>query len=329
MNAGTFGKNAEHTPAYKPAFIQSAFNRLLQNMYKQITSNKRKSILLIFVFIIFIILLGWLFSKIAGAGYSPLVFAVAISLIMALVSFYSGDKVALWTAGAKGPIEKNDNPYVFRLVENLCITAGLPLPKIYLIPDAAPNAFATGRDPEHASIALTTGIVEKLENEELEGVIAHELSHVKNYDIRLMMVVIVLVGIVALLSDWLLRFRFFGGKKDDRDGGGQIGAILLLVGIVLAILSPLVAQLIQLAVSRKREFLADADGALLTRYPEGLARALEKISAYKNPMLRANDATAHLYISNPFGGKKTKFFHKLFSTHPPIEERIKTLRGMA
>jgi heat shock protein HtpX len=298
-------------------------------MYKQITSNKRKSILLIVVFVIFIAALGWIFSQISDAGYSPLFFAVAISLVMALFSFYSGDKIALWTAGAKGPIEKNNNPYVYRLVENLCITAGLPMPKIYIISDPAPNAFATGRDPAHASIALTTGLIERLENEELEGVIAHELSHIKNYDIRLMMVVIVLVGVVALLSDWLLRFRFFGGRRSDRDGGGQIGAIMLLIGIALAIISPLIAQLIKLAVSRKREFLADADGSLLTRYPEGLARALEKISTYKEPMLRANDATAHLYIANPFGAKTQKFFHKLFSTHPPTEERIKTLREMA
>jgi heat shock protein HtpX len=297
-------------------------------MYKQITSNKRKSIFLIAIFIIFIVLLGWLFSEIAGAGYSPLAFAVGISLVMALVSYYSGDKVALWTAGAKGPIEKKDNPYVFRLVENLCITAGLPMPKIYLIPDPAPNAFATGRDPRHASIALTTGIVEKLENEELEGVIAHELSHIKNYDIRLMMIVIVLVGIITLLSDWLLRSFFFGGRRDNREGGGQLGPILILVGLVLAILSPLIAQLIRLTISRKREFLADADGALLTRYPKGLAKALEKISTYKTPMLRANDATAHLYISNPFGAKTGQFFHKLFSTHPPIEEQIRNLRNM-
>jgi heat shock protein HtpX len=298
-------------------------------MYKQITSNKRKSFLLIAIFVIFVIFLGWIFGQISNDGYGALILAVIISLIMALVSFYSGDKIALWTAGAKGPLNKNDNPYVYRMVENLCITAGLPMPKVYVIADPAPNAFATGRDPKHASIAITTGLIERLENEELEGVIAHELSHIKNYDIRLMMVVIVLVGVVALLSDWLLRFRFFGGRRDDRDSGGQLGAILLLVGIVLAILSPLLAKLIQLAVSRKREFLADADGALLTRYPEGLAKALEKISAYGEPMIRANDATAHLYISNPFGGKKNKFFHKLFSTHPPAEERIKTLRGMA
>lgn len=298
-------------------------------MYKQITSNKRKSFLLIAIFIIFVIALGWIFGKFTGDSYGALIFALIISLVMALTSFYGGDKVALWTSGAKGPIQKNDNPYIYRMVENLCITAGLPMPKIYLIPDPAPNAFATGRDPKHASIALTTGLIERLENEELEGVIAHELSHIKNYDIRLAMIVIVLVGVVALLSDWLLRFRFFGGKRDDREGGGQIGAILIIVGIILAILSPLVGKLIQLAISRKREFLADADGALLTRYPEGLAKALEKISSYSQPMKMANDATAHLYIANPFGAKTGKFFHKLFSTHPPAEERIKSLRNMA
>ncbi|MFH2136096.1 MAG: M48 family metallopeptidase [Patescibacteria group bacterium] len=298
-------------------------------MYKQITSNKRKSFLLIAIFIVFVIFLGWIFGQFTGDSYGVIILALIISLVMALASFYGGDKIALWTAGAKGPIQKNDNPYVYRLVENLCITAGLSMPKIYLIPDPAPNAFATGRDPKHASIALTTGLVERLENEELEGVIAHELSHIKNYDIRLMMIVIVLVGIVALLSNWLLRFRFLGGRRNDRDGGGQIGVILLLVGLVLAIISPLIGKLIQLAVSRKREFLADADGALLTRYPEGLARALEKITAYKEPMRKANDATAQRYSSNPFGAKTGKFFHKLFSTHPPAEERIKNLRGMA
>lgn len=297
-------------------------------MYKQIDSNKRKSFLLIAIFVIFIVALGWIFSEVSGSGYGPVIAAAVISLIMALFSFYKGDQVALWTAGAQGPIVKEDNPYVYRLVENLCITAGLPLPKIYIISDPAPNAFATGRDPAHASIALTTGLIERLENEELEGVIAHELSHIKNYDIRLMMVVIVLVGIVSLLSNWLLRFRFLGGKRNNRNENGQIGAILILLGIVLAIISPLIAEIIKLAVSRKREFLADADGALLTRYPEGLASALEKISAYHEPMLHANDATAHLFISNPFGDGKQKFSHKLFSTHPPIEERIKILRGM-
>ena len=295
-------------------------------MYKQIDSNKRKTILLIAIFIIFIAGLGWLFGELTELGYWGLAVAIVISVLMSLFSYYKGDKVALWTAGAK-PIQKQDNPYVYRMVENLCITAGLQTPKVYIINDSAPNAFATGRDPKHASVALTTGIIDTLENEELEGVIAHELSHIKNYDIRIMTIVIILVGIIALLANWLLRARLFGfGKRDDR-GGGQLGAILMIAGLILAILSPFIAQLIQLAVSRKREFLADADGALLTRYPEGLAGALEKISHYKQPLRRASDATAHLYIINPFAGTK-KFAAKLFSTHPPVEKRIKALRGM-
>lgn len=297
-------------------------------MYSQIDSNKRKSILLITIFIIIVILLGWVFGQLTSYGYQGLILAIIISILMSLFSYYGGDKVALFTAGAK-PILKEDNPYIYRMVENLCITAGLPLPKIYIISDPAINAFATGRDPEHASLAITLGAIEKLENEELEGVIAHELSHVKNYDIRLMMIVIVLVGIIALLSNWMMRSFLWRRRGDDRNSG-QLGLILLIIGVILTILSPLIAQLIQLAVSRKREFLADASGALLTRYPEGLAKALEKIALFnKDPMRKANDATAHLYLANPFGEKTKKFFHKIFSTHPPIEERIKTLREMA
>lgn len=277
------------------------------------------------IFVIFIIALGWLFGEYTGDRFGGLIIAAIISLVMALFSYYQGDKVALLTAGAK-PIKKEDNPYVYRIVENLAITAGLPAPKVYVINDPAPNAFATGRDPQHASIAVTTGLIEKMENEELEAVLAHELSHVKNYDIRLMMIVIVCVGIVTLLADWMFRARFFG-RGNDREGGGQITAILMIVGLILAILSPLFAKLIQLAISRKREFLADASGALLTRYPEGLARALEKISQYKQPLKHANTATAHLYIASPFGA--TKKFNNLFSTHPPMAERIKALRGMA
>ncbi|OGF20911.1 zinc metalloprotease HtpX [Candidatus Falkowbacteria bacterium RIFOXYB2_FULL_38_15] len=296
-------------------------------MYNQITANKRKSILLVGIFVVFIALLGWLLGEAGGYGYGGLIVAGGISLVMALFSYYGGDKVALITSGAKGPLKKEENPYIYRLVENLCITSGLPMPKIYIIPDPAPNAFATGRDPKHSSIALTTGLIESLENEELEGVIAHELSHIKNYDIRLMMIVIVLVGTVALLSDWFLRFRLFGGGRDNDNN--QINKILIIIGIILAILSPLIAQLIKLAVSRKREFLADADGSLLTRYPEGLARALEKISNYKTPLKKANNAVAHLYISSPFGAKTKNSIHNLFSTHPPIEERIALLRKMA
>ncbi|MFA5135055.1 MAG: M48 family metallopeptidase [Patescibacteria group bacterium] len=296
-------------------------------LYTQIAQNKRKSLLLLGIFFIIIILLGWVFGELTEFGYAGLVIAVFIAVGMSLFSYYSGDKVALWTAGARA-IEKEDNPYVFRMVENLCITAGLPMPKVHIINDPAINAFATGRDPEHSSIAVTTGAIEKLANEELEGVIAHELSHIKNYDIRLMTVVIICVGIIALLSNWFFRISFFGGRRNSR-GDGRIQLILMIIGLILIIFAPLIGQLIKLAVSRKREFLADASGALLTRYPEGLARALEKIKLNNSqPMPRANNATAHLYISNPFGDKAAKGLARLFSTHPPVEERIAALRGM-
>lgn len=296
-------------------------------MYNQIASNKRKSFLLIFFFVAFIIFLGWLFGQLLDLGYSGLFFAILLSIGMSLMGYYAGDKIALATAGAK-PIAKDDNPYLYRIIENLCITTGLPLPKIYLIPDPAINAFATGRDPKHASMAVTTGTLEKLENEELEGVIAHELSHIKNLDVRLMMLVAVLVGTIALLANFFLRAQLFGGRRDRDREGGNLGALLLLIGLVFAILSPLIAQLVQLAVSRRREFLADASGSLLTRYPEGLARALEKIGKDHKPLRSANPATAHLYFTNPFG-QTGKFLTKLFSTHPPLEERIRTLRSMA
>lgn len=291
-------------------------------MYQQIDSNKRKSLALMLIFIVIITGLVWVFNQYYGDGsYGVVVMAAIFATSMSLVSFFAGDKVALSQAGAK-QIAKEDNPYVWRLVENLSITAGLPMPKVYLINDPAMNAFATGRDPKNSSLALTTGIVEGLNNEELEGVIAHELSHIKNYDIRLMMVVIICVGVITLLSDWLWRGSFLRGRsKDENKGGG----LLAIVGFVLIILSPLFAKLIQLAVSRKREFLADASGALLTRYPEGLAKALEKISIQNQPLLRANKATAHLYIANPFQGKGVA---NLFSTHPPIEQRIAALRSM-
>ena len=221
-------------------------------------------------------------------------------------------------------IKKQDNPDLYRLVENLSITAGLPMPKIYIINEMSLNAFATGRDPEHAVVAVTRGLLEKLNRSELEGVLAHELSHIGNRDILLQTVVVVLVGMVALLSDFFVRWSVFGGRKSNR-GGGQLGGIIVLVGFLLAILSPFIATLIHMAISRKREYLADADGALLTRYPEGLASALEKISGDKTPVKAANKATAHLYISNPFKKKKVS---KIFSTHPPIEKRINALRGM-
>jgi heat shock protein HtpX len=298
-------------------------------MYKQITSNKRKTALLLALFTVLVMLIGWAFGEYTDIGYGGLGIAGAVAVVMGLTSYFSGDKLALATSGAKGPIAKNDNAYLYRMVENLAITSGLPMPKVYVIADPAINAFATGRDPKHASIAVTTGAIEKLENEELEGVLAHELSHIQNYDIRLMMVVIVLIGIIALLSDWFLRISFWGGgnRGGRSERGGQAGAILMVVGLVLLILSPIIGELIKLSVSRKREFLADASGALLTRYPEGLARALEKIQAQNIPLKRANNATAHLFLASPFGRTKHTF-SKLFQTHPPVAERIAALRAM-
>ena len=299
-------------------------------MYKEIDSNKRKTALLITLFIAVVMGIGWVFAEFSELGYSSLAIAAVISIVMSIGGYFSGDKVALASAGAQGPIQKNDNPYLHRMIENLVITAGLPMPKIYIIADPAINAFATGRNPQHASIAVTTGAIEKLANEELEGVLAHELSHIKNYDILLMTVVLVLVGLLALLADWFFRMHFWGGgrKRDGGSGGGQAQAILMIAGIILLLLSPIIGQLIQLAISRKREFLADASGSLLTRYPEGLAKALEKIATENMPMKRANNATAHLYIATPFGRTKHAF-SKLFATHPPIEERVTALRGMA
>ncbi len=294
-------------------------------MYSQIDNNKRKSFILTTIFILFILFLGWIFTKISDTGYAGIIMAVIIALIMSLSGYYSGDKVALWTAGAK-ETKKQDNPYVFRMVENLCITAGIPTPKIYVIDDPSPNAFATGRDPKHASIALTTGIIEKMENEELEGVIAHELSHIKNYDIRLMTLVVVLVGIITILTHWFFRMGMFGGRNRNSKQGSA-NTVFFVIGIILIVLSPLIAQLIKLAISRKREYLADASGVLLTRYPEGLANALEKISQYAQPLKNANGATAHLYIASPFGQVKS-FTANLFNTHPPIKERIIALRRM-
>lgn len=277
-------------------------------------------------FLLLVIGLGWLFAYIFN---SPIILiaAVIIAVVQALVAYYSGDQIALSIAGAR-EIEQKDNKELWHIIENLCITAGLPMPRVFIIPDPAPNAFATGRDPKHASLAVTTGLLERLNKNEIQGVVAHELSHIGDYDIRLMTIVVILVGVLSILSSFFLRSQIFGfgGRRRD-SGGGDLGAILFLVAIVAAILAPIAATLIQLAISRKREFLADSAGALLTRYPEGLASALEKISEYKEPMLHASGATAHLYISNPLGEKES-YFSKLFSTHPPISERIAALKAM-
>jgi len=273
-------------------------------------------------FLVFVIGVGYVF---AGAmGNSAILYgAVIFAILMSFGSYWWSDKIVLAMSDAKEVTHDNARE-LYHLVENLCITAGLPIPKIYIIEDTAMNAFATGRDPEHGVICFTTGILNRLEKVELEGVIAHELSHIGNRDILLSTVVVVMVGFVTLLADWFRHWAFFGGKSDDRDRG-QLGVILMIAAIVLSILAPIAAMLMQLAISRKREFLADADGALLTRYPEGLARALEKISTDTEPLEAANRATAHLFIANPFKGKKVT---KLFMTHPPIEDRVKALRGM-
>lgn len=294
-------------------------------LYTHAESNTRKTWIYLTVFFLLIIGLGWLLGYLLESQII-IIFAVVLSILMSFSSYWYSDKIVLSMSRAR-PIEKKDNPELYRLVENLSITAGLPLPKIYIIESAQPNAFATGRDPKHAVVAVTRGLLEKLERAELEGVIAHELSHIGNKDILLGTIIVILVGIVVLLSNFFLRISFFGGGRRGSRGSG--GAILLVLGIAAAILAPLAATLIKLAISRKREFLADTSGSLLTRYPEGLARALEKISRDPHPLKTANNSTAHLYIASPFKGKQTKsWFHRLFMTHPPMEDRIKALRGM-
>ncbi|PJA45143.1 zinc metalloprotease HtpX [Candidatus Uhrbacteria bacterium CG_4_9_14_3_um_filter_50_9] len=292
-------------------------------MYTQIDANKRKTWFLIAIFTIVICLLGWVLGEYGGSGNAGIILAVMIATIMNLVAYFKGDKVALATAGAK-EIQKADNPRLYRMVENLAITAGVPTPKVYVIQDASANAFAAGRDPEHAAIAVTTGLMNIMTDQELEGVLAHEMSHVKNYDIRVMTIVVVLVGVVLLLSDVLMRTFLYGSRGRDNKGALP----LLILGIILAILSPFFAELIKLAVSRSREYLADASASLLTRYPEGLASALEKIAKHDAPMKKANHATAHMFLANPFDPHVAKKFEGWFSTHPPIEERIAKLRGM-
>lgn len=294
-------------------------------VYDRIASNKRKSFLLILSFLALIVFLGYVLGEMTGFGYFGLLFAAALAGTMIIGDYYYGDKIVLSMSGAK-PVEKKDNPYLYNTVEGLSIAAGIPMPKIYYIEDTAPNAFATGRNPQTASIAVTTGLVQKMNRLELEGVVAHEMSHVKNYDTRLMILAAVMVGIVVLLSDWILRATLFAPRSRGSDRKGGAG-IMILVGIALAILAPLIAQIIRLAISRKREYLADADAALLTRYPSGLASALEKIAGDKEPLEVANKATAHLYISNPLKNS-TGWFDSLFSTHPPIEERIRILKQM-
>ena len=298
-------------------------------MYEQITANKVKSVFLVLFFAALVLLVVWAFEQVTGWGRGGLVIALIISLASAVGGYYSSDKIVLAISHAR-PASKEEYPYLYNLVEGLALAAGLPTPGCYVIDDTAPNAFATGRNPEHSVICVTTGLLQKMNRLELEGVIAHEMSHIKNYDVLLQTVAVVMVGIIALLSDWMLRSFWWGGgrRRNQEKGGGQAGAILLVIGLILAILSPLIAQLMQLAISRRREFLADANGAMLTRYPAGLASALKKLAADPEPLEVANKATAHLYIVNPLKNIKGRV-NKLFSTHPPIEERIAALEKMS
>jgi heat shock protein HtpX len=295
----------------------------MATLYNQQEKNIWRTYFLFSMFLILVIGIGW-FASYYFNSRAILYFAVIFSIITSLMSYWNSDKIALSLARAIPVKSREENSYLWNMVENLAITAGLPMPKLYIIPENQINAFATGRDPQNAAIAVTEGALQKLENEELEGVLAHELSHIGNRDILVGTVAVVLAGIITMISDFFFRMMFWGGRRDRQEGGS---GILALLGLIFMILAPISATLIQLAISRKREFLADATGALLTRYPEGLARALEKIKNDQTPMRVASDATSHLWISNPFR-QKISFLHKLFMTHPPIEERIKALRGM-
>lgn len=294
-------------------------------MYEAIEANLRRTWLLFAGFVLIVVALGYLFGEFTGFGYAGVAVAAVLAVAGAWGSYYYSDRIVLSISGA-GEAPRERYEYLYNAAEGLAIAAGIPVPRLYLIDDSAPNAFAAGRDPQHAVIVVTTGMLDKLNRLELEGVLAHEMAHIQNYDIRLATVAAVLVGLVVLMSDWLLRSMHWGRRRGSREGGSVQGA-LVLVGIALAVLAPLLAQVMRLAISRRREYLADASGAILTRYPEGLASALEKISADPEPLEAANKATAHLYIINPlreWGG----WVNGLFSTHPPVEDRIQRLRAM-
>lgn len=307
----------------------------MKNYYELVDANKFKSNLVIIGFISFVTVAAYFIGYAMGYSWDFVGIALILSGIMSFSSFYYSDKIVLSLSHAQ-PAKRNKYFDFYTVTENMSQVASIPMPKLFVIEDSAMNAFATGRDPQHAVVVATTGILAKLNRTELEGVIGHELSHVKNYDTRLMGIVAILIGLITLMADFLLRFSFFGRRR-NRDDEGQVGAIFFIVGIILALLSPLIANLIQLAISRRREFLADASSAALTKYPEGLARALEKLAADTEPLEAANKATAHLYITNPFhldshpgrlgNHGSVGWFANLFNTHPPIAERIKALRS--
>jgi heat shock protein HtpX len=291
-------------------------------VYRAIARNKRNTVVILVLFIALIAGLGLLANYAYGrpGDYSIAVFVVLGAVLYAVFQYFLADRQAIAMSGARGPIQKADDPRLYRIVENLSITTGSPMPKVYIVPDPAPNAFATGRDPEHAIVAATTGLLELLDDDELEGVMAHELGHVRNYDIRVSLVVYGLVVAVGILSDILLRMAFFGGRRNNNQN-----PIVLVFGAVALIVAPLVATLVQLAISRQREYLADATGALTTRHPDALANALEKLETYGRPLRRQNSSMAHLWIADPL---KPGALERLFSTHPPIAERVARLERM-
>jgi len=298
-----------------------------QNFYSHQGANIRKTWFFMAGFFLLVMALGWFFSYVYN-NPGILYIAVFFAIFMNIFSYWFSDKIVLKMHKAR-PVTRESHFDLYTVTENLSIAAGLPMPRLYIIDEAAPNAFATGRNKDHAVVCVTTGLLSILDRSELEGVIAHELSHIGNKDMLLSTIVVVMAGFVTLLSDFFLRSARWGGGRENDSRGGQLQGILFIVGIVLAILAPIIATLIQLAISRKREFLADASGALLTRYPEGLANALKKINGTSVKMKTANHATAHLFISNPFGpdGKGTSFMQKIFMTHPPVEERVTALLG--
>jgi heat shock protein HtpX len=309
----------------------------MKNIYEVATANKIKSAVIVALFIVFVFVTAYVLTnafgyymgyEAGGLGYTGM--ALIISGVSSFVSYFYSDKIVLGISGARRATPHEDKLFT-QVAENLSIGAGIPRPKLYVIEDSAPNAFATGRDPEHAVVCVTTGLLSKLTRTELEGVVAHEMSHIRNYDIRLMSLVSVMVGLVALLGDWFMRTLWWGGRNRDRDSGNA-GAVFMILGIIFAILSPVIATLIQLAISRRREFMADAGSVEVTRQPQGLISALHKIASDTEPLEAANKATAHMYIVNPFKGKANKAVSALaglFNTHPPIPERIAALQKMA
>lgn len=296
-------------------------------MYDQIASNKLRSTALILVFVLLVALIGYVFGQATDWGYLGLAAALVLAFVMSWGSYWFSDRIVLSMSRAR-PVDRNTEPYLVNLVEGLAIAAGVPVPRAYVIDDPAPNAFATGRNPENAAIAVTSGLVQMMNRQELEGVVAHELSHIKNYDTLLQTLAAVLAGSVTLISEWMLRSFWWGGGRRRDNEGGQLGVIMLIVALVLAVLSPLAASLIQLAISRRREYLADASAAMLTRYPPGLASALRKIGTDQNQLRTANKATESLYIANPLKAHRGGGMNALFNTHPPLEDRIARLEAM-